>query len=314
MSAPFCLPRPQRRKPAAAILPLINVVFLLLMFIVLAGVIRTPDPFALTPPSAAEGERADAADPDTTLFVAASGEARFRTLAGEDAIMAEVRTQGGCKAQGGCKTQGRCKTQGGCKAQGRCKTQGRCKAQGGCKAQGKGQTQGRFRAGQRRTQGRRICRRQARLCPPGAVSHPAAQAPSRRHLGKRRGKAGGSHFRIGRPALGTSGAQFGQQQARPCRRGHGAPRRALPGPARRWQLLVYGVAALHAMMARQAHRCPATAGYRPSPAARPAHRQAASSPGRAAPHSSAGTENRGHSADGPPDRTGWSAHGPRQTP
>jgi hypothetical protein len=48
MSAPFCLPRPQRRKPAAAILPLINVVFLLLMFIVLAGVIRTPDPFALT--------------------------------------------------------------------------------------------------------------------------------------------------------------------------------------------------------------------------------------------------------------------------
>jgi hypothetical protein len=69
MSASFCLPRPQRRKPTAAILPLINVVFLLLMFIVLAGVIRTPDPFALTPPSAAEGERADAADPDTTLFV-----------------------------------------------------------------------------------------------------------------------------------------------------------------------------------------------------------------------------------------------------
>ena len=90
MSAPFCLPRPARRKATAAILPLINVVFLLLMFIVLAGVIRTPDPFALTPPSAAEGERADAADPDTTLFLAASGEARFRTLAGEDAIMAEV--------------------------------------------------------------------------------------------------------------------------------------------------------------------------------------------------------------------------------
>jgi biopolymer transport protein ExbD len=90
MSASFCLPRPQRRKPTAAILPLINVVFLLLMFIVLAGVIRTPDPFALTPPSAAEGERADAADPDTTLFVSASGEVRFRSLAGEDAIMAEV--------------------------------------------------------------------------------------------------------------------------------------------------------------------------------------------------------------------------------
>lgn len=90
MNASFSLPRPQRRKPAAAILPLINVVFLLLMFIVLAGVIRTPDPFALTPPSAAEGERADAADPDTTLFVSATGEVRFRSAAGEDAIMAEV--------------------------------------------------------------------------------------------------------------------------------------------------------------------------------------------------------------------------------
>jgi len=90
MSTAFCLPRPARRKPAAAILPLINVVFLLLMFIVLAGVIRSPDPFELALPSAAEGERADAADPDITLFVAASGEARFRALAGEDAIMAEV--------------------------------------------------------------------------------------------------------------------------------------------------------------------------------------------------------------------------------
>ncbi len=90
MSAHFTLPRPERRARGAAILPLINVVFLLLMFIVLAGVIRSPDPFTLTPPEAAEGEQPDAADPDATLYVSRSGEIRFRDATGEAAAVVEI--------------------------------------------------------------------------------------------------------------------------------------------------------------------------------------------------------------------------------
>jgi biopolymer transport protein ExbD len=90
MSAPFTLPRPERRARGAAILPLINVVFLLLLFIVLTGVIRTPDPFTLTPPQAAEGQQADAADPQATLYVARSGEIRFREATGEAAALVAI--------------------------------------------------------------------------------------------------------------------------------------------------------------------------------------------------------------------------------
>lgn len=90
MSTGFTLPRPQRRARGANILPLINVVFLLLMFIVLAGVIRTPDPFALTPPVAAQGEDAPQPDPLATLYVSGAGELKFADAAGDEAVLAEI--------------------------------------------------------------------------------------------------------------------------------------------------------------------------------------------------------------------------------
>lgn len=90
MSTSFSLQRPERRPRGASILPLINVVFLLLMFIVVAGVIRSPDPFALTPTQAGQGEDAGAIDPDTTLFVSVEGGIRFRQTATEDAALAEI--------------------------------------------------------------------------------------------------------------------------------------------------------------------------------------------------------------------------------
>ena len=90
MTTTFNLLRSPRRKPAAAILPLINVVFLLLMFIVLAGVIRSPDPFTLTPPQATQGEQSDSADPQATIYVSAQGEVRFREAGGEEAALALV--------------------------------------------------------------------------------------------------------------------------------------------------------------------------------------------------------------------------------
>ncbi|MFQ5658377.1 MAG: ExbD/TolR family protein [Candidatus Methylomirabilales bacterium] len=45
-----------RRKLALNLVPLVNVIFLLLIFFVLAGTIRAPDPFNLVPP---ESEMAD---------------------------------------------------------------------------------------------------------------------------------------------------------------------------------------------------------------------------------------------------------------
>ena len=91
MTAPFTLPRPERRARGVAILPLINVVFLLLIFIVLAGIIRSPDPFALTPPQASQGEQADAPAIEQTIFVSPAGEVRFRNVTGELAVLDLVK-------------------------------------------------------------------------------------------------------------------------------------------------------------------------------------------------------------------------------
>lgn len=86
----FSLPRPQQRKRGIAILPLINVVFLLLIFIVLSGVISAPDPFEVMPPRSSLGEPPDAATGDETVYVSARGELRFRGLGEEEAIAASV--------------------------------------------------------------------------------------------------------------------------------------------------------------------------------------------------------------------------------
>lgn len=44
--------RPPRRRPSEGIVPMINVVFLLLIFFMMAARITPPQPFDLTPPSA----------------------------------------------------------------------------------------------------------------------------------------------------------------------------------------------------------------------------------------------------------------------
>jgi biopolymer transport protein ExbD len=86
----FTLPRPERRSRGIAILPLINVVFLLLIFIVLSGVISSPDPFELTPPQASAGDEIEEASGETTLYVSAGGAVRFRGLSDETAVLALV--------------------------------------------------------------------------------------------------------------------------------------------------------------------------------------------------------------------------------
>jgi biopolymer transport protein ExbD len=86
----FTLPRPQRRSRGITILPLINVVFLLLIFIVLSGVISSPDPFELVPPEASAGEDVENVGSDTIVYVADTGELRFRDLGDEADVLALV--------------------------------------------------------------------------------------------------------------------------------------------------------------------------------------------------------------------------------
>jgi len=83
----FTLPRPQRRSRGITILPLINVVFLLLIFIVLSGVISSPDPFELVPPEASAGEDVENVGSDTIVYVADTGELRFRDLGDETDVL-----------------------------------------------------------------------------------------------------------------------------------------------------------------------------------------------------------------------------------
>lgn len=91
----FSLPRPERRSRGITILPLINVVFLLLIFIVLSGVISSPDPFKLVPPDASAGEDVETIGSDTIVYVSGSGELRFRDLADETDIVSLVERLAG---------------------------------------------------------------------------------------------------------------------------------------------------------------------------------------------------------------------------
>jgi len=78
---------PPRRPQGESIIPMINVVFLLLVFFLMTAQIAPPEPFDVTPPEAeidtpAEGRR--------VLFVSATGEMAFEDARGEDAVLAEL--------------------------------------------------------------------------------------------------------------------------------------------------------------------------------------------------------------------------------
>jgi biopolymer transport protein ExbD len=61
---------PSRRQPPESIVPMINVVFLLLIFFLMTAQIAPPDPFDLTLPEALEDSEIDGA---TVLWLAADG-------------------------------------------------------------------------------------------------------------------------------------------------------------------------------------------------------------------------------------------------
>ncbi len=78
---------PKRRAPSESIIPMINVVFLLLIFFLMTAQIAPPDPFDVTPPeSIAEAP----AGGHATLHISAAGEMAFEDARGEDAVLSAV--------------------------------------------------------------------------------------------------------------------------------------------------------------------------------------------------------------------------------
>ncbi|EDZ44945.1 transport energizing protein, ExbD/TolR family [Rhodobacterales bacterium Y4I] len=74
---------PPRRPRSESIVPMINVVFLLLIFFLMTSRLAKPDPFEVTPPEAALDTEAAA---EAVLYVDAQGQMHFDGTGGEAAI------------------------------------------------------------------------------------------------------------------------------------------------------------------------------------------------------------------------------------
>lgn len=77
------LTEPPRRPRAESIVPMINVVFLLLIFFLMTSRLAQPDPFEVTPPTADLDAPLDA---ETTLYVDKTGRLSFDGQEGEAAL------------------------------------------------------------------------------------------------------------------------------------------------------------------------------------------------------------------------------------
>lgn len=94
-------PDPPRRKPPESIVPMINVVFLLLIFFLMTAQIAPPDPFEINPPDSAQA--GDPAEGEFTLYLGASGALAYRDARGEDAAFAALQgDKAAYCAKGGC--------------------------------------------------------------------------------------------------------------------------------------------------------------------------------------------------------------------
>ncbi len=81
---------PPRPPQAESVVPMINVVFLLLIFFLMSAQLTPPDPFGVEPPESAEGEPSA---PTLILQVSVAGEMAFGEVEGEaalDALAAEA--------------------------------------------------------------------------------------------------------------------------------------------------------------------------------------------------------------------------------
>jgi biopolymer transport protein ExbD len=79
-----------RREQTESIVPMINVVFLLLIFFLMTSEIAQPEPFPVAPPAAASEEQADGI---FTLFVNPKGEIAYQSITGEEAALASLKLE-----------------------------------------------------------------------------------------------------------------------------------------------------------------------------------------------------------------------------
>lgn len=83
---------PSRREQGENIVPMINVVFLLLIFFLMTAQIAPPEPFEVTVPESVNG---NASEGTLTLYISAKGEIAFEDLRGEDALASFAKETNG---------------------------------------------------------------------------------------------------------------------------------------------------------------------------------------------------------------------------
>ncbi|WP_108258597.1 ExbD/TolR family protein [Mangrovicoccus ximenensis] len=81
------LASPPKRQPSESIIPMINVVFLLLIFFLMTAQIAPPAPFEVEPPEARSEAQPEG---ELTLLVDADGQLGFRDMAGGDEVLQAV--------------------------------------------------------------------------------------------------------------------------------------------------------------------------------------------------------------------------------
>lgn len=75
---------PPRKPPAESIVPMINVVFLLLIFFLMTAEIAPPKPIPVEPPQASSEDQAEAV---LTLYLGPEGTLAFRDAEGDEAAL-----------------------------------------------------------------------------------------------------------------------------------------------------------------------------------------------------------------------------------
>lgn len=78
---------PPRKSPPETLLPMINVVFLLLIFFLISARMAPPEPFAVTPPQSQAQSLAEG-DGDFTLYMTADGRIGYAGALGDAAFAA----------------------------------------------------------------------------------------------------------------------------------------------------------------------------------------------------------------------------------
>ena len=78
-------PEPARKPAPESVVPMINVVFLLLIFFLMTAQITPPAPFEVTPPVSPADQPAEG---EFTLYLDAAGQAGFEEAVGHDAMPA----------------------------------------------------------------------------------------------------------------------------------------------------------------------------------------------------------------------------------